>query len=146
MRGERFQVLGFSLAETYAAMSRDPSSKIGCVILDGSGSVRTGGFNGIVRGVEDVEERMTVRPEKYLWMEHAERNAIYNAARIGIPLDGCVAFVTGLPPCARCARAIIQVGIRTVYYKGVLIPEHWIDDMLVASVMLEEAGVERIRC
>ena len=145
MKVERYRRLGFTLAKTYAAMSKDPSSRIGAVIMDVNGSVRSGGFNGVCRGVADDMERMAVRPEKYLWMEHAERNAIFNAARIGTPLDKCVMFVTGLPPCARCARAIIQVGIVCVYYQsGLLIPERWQDNMLVAVVMLEEAGVERI--
>jgi len=144
MNHSRRLTLGMRMAYTYSDMSRDPSSKIGAVIMDANGSIRSGGFNGICRGVVDDVERMTVRPEKYLWMEHAERNAIYNAARIGTPLEGCVMFITGLPPCARCARAIIQVGITHVYYAaGGLIPERWQDDMLVAAVMLEEAGIKR---
>ena len=42
-------------------------------------------------------------------MEHAERNCIYNAARVGTPLDGCIFYVTGIP-CLDCARAIYQIG------------------------------------
>jgi dCMP deaminase len=146
MKHDRMVEMGMKLADAYASMSRDPSSQVGCAILDTEGRFRSGGFNGIPRGVEDLTERMTIRPEKYLWMEHAERNAIFNAAGMGGPgLAGCFAFVTGLPPCARCARAMIQCGIRRVYYKaGVLVPDRWIDDMLAATVMLEEAGVMRL--
>lgn len=50
----------------------------------------------------------------YVWTEHAERNLIYNAARVGTPLDGCILVVTPLFRCVECARAIVQAGFIAV--------------------------------
>ena len=56
-----------------------------------------------------------MRPEKYKWIEHAERNAVYNAARMGAALAGCTAYLNWEPsPCSDCCRAFIQAGITTV--------------------------------
>lgn len=72
------------------------------------------------RHVPDVLNDRWERPQKYKYVEHAERNAVYNAARMGIPLKGCTAYVT-LAPCADCTRALIQSGIVEVY--GPAFPE-----------------------
>jgi dCMP deaminase len=130
-----------ALAKVYAARSKDESSKIGCVIVGPYREQRAGGYNGIVRDVKDDVPERHVRPAKYLWFEHAERNAIFNAARIGISTDGCVIYVCGLPPCANCARAIVQSGIVEVIVESFDVPERWKEDMDVSKLMLSEAGV-----
>lgn len=101
-----------ALAEHIAGWSKDPSTKVGCVIVGPDKEVRAQGYNGFPRGVYETPERL-VRPTKYLFTEHAERNAIYNAARVGTTTAGCTAYST-LCPCMDCARAIIQSGITTV--------------------------------
>jgi dCMP deaminase len=90
-----------------------------------------------------VEERHN-RPEKYLWTEHAERNAIYNAVRRGVPLLGSTIYTT-LFPCCECARAIVQSGIAYV----VSVEPDWTDDHRKATTrfdvsrqIFEEAGVD----
>ncbi len=66
-----------------ASRSKDPNTQIGCVIVGPAHEIRSTGYNSFPRGIrDDVPERLG-RPAKYLWMEHAERNAIYNAARAG---------------------------------------------------------------
>lgn len=96
-----------------AAKSKDKSRKIGCIIVGPENEIRTTGYNNMPRGCDDTVELRHTRPEKYLWFEHAERNAIYNAARHGASLKGCKAYVN-LPPCMDCARGLVQVGITTV--------------------------------
>ena len=59
----------------------------------------------------DGERRQ--RPEKYLWTEHAERNAFYNAARIGVSLKNGTLYVNRVP-CPDCARGVVQAGISQV--------------------------------
>ena len=84
---------------------------------------------------------MSNRELKYPLICHAEENAIMHAARIGVSLKGSTAYVTW-PPCSRCARSLIQAGIReVVYYGDVEIPERWVDDFNVSSSMFAEAGV-----
>jgi dCMP deaminase len=110
--------------------SKDDSTKVGCVIVSEDHSVLATGYNGFPRGVQETEEvyldeknpelssvrliseRWHKRPQKYEWVEHAERNAIYNAAREGMALKGSTAYLNWEPaPCAECARALIQAGI-----------------------------------
>lgn len=98
------------MAHETASWSKDSSSKVGCIIVNDDGLVVSMGYNGIPRGIDDNIPERHERPNKYLWFEHAERNAIYQA--IG-SLKGCSLFVTHVP-CADCARAIVQTGINSV--------------------------------
>ena len=99
--------------------SKDKNTHIGAVIIGPDNELRSTGYNGFVRGLnDDVEERQE-SPEKYYWMEHAEKNAIFNAARVGIPLKGCRMYTNGVP-CMECARGIVQSGIEEV-----IVDEAW---------------------
>jgi dCMP deaminase len=96
--------------------SRDGHTHMGSVIVDADNVLVSTGYNSLPRGIEiDREERRLQREggEKYFWIEHAERNAIYNAARRGTTLKGCRLYVPWAP-CCDCARAIIQCGIAEV--------------------------------
>lgn len=102
-----------AVCRAVAARSKDPTTQIGCIIIGPAHEIRTTGYNSFPRNIkDDVPERL-LRPEKYFWFEHAERNAIYNAARAGTPLEGCTAYVEVMP-CMDCARAIVQAGISKV--------------------------------
>jgi len=137
----------FNMTEVVASKSKDRSTKVGTVIVGPSNEVRTVGYNGFARGVnDDIGERHSrVNGVKYLWTEHAERNAIFNAAKVGIPLEGCRIYVN-LFPCSRCARAIIQSGIVEVIIdernKTEECNERWKDDMKCSMQMLKEARVK----
>jgi len=101
-----------TMAYLVASRSTDESTHAGAVIVRKDNSIVSTGYNGPVRGM-DIEDVPQTRPEKYFYMEHAERNAIFAAARNEGGLDGCRLYVNFLP-CADCARAIIQVGITEV--------------------------------
>lgn len=101
------------MATLVASKSKDRSTKVGCVIVGPNNEVRSTGYNGFCRGVDDDNDDRHERPEKYLWTEHAERNAIFNAARNGIRMEDCTAYTT-MFPCADCARSFIQSGIRRI--------------------------------
>lgn len=132
--------------------SKDTSTKVGCVIVDEQNSIRSTGFNGLPRGVNDSVASRFERPEKYMWTEHSERNAIFNAARIGVSLEGCKIY-QGWIPCCDCARGIIQAGIKEVIIDGRNFQEtdkywneRWKDSMNVSRQMLKEAGVKLTVC
>lgn len=136
----------FSLAELTSKKSKDRSTKCGAVIVGPDNEVRSLGYNGFPRGVDDDVEERHQRPDKYLWTEHAERNAIYNAARAGICLKGCALYLQW-QPCSDCARAIIQSGITKVYclYREKTVADPvWQKTLAVGQLMLLEAGVEYI--
>ncbi len=98
------------LARHIGQWSKDRSFGVGCVIVGPDREIRSTGYNGFPREVDDNVEERHERPAKYAWTEHAERNAIYNAARMGTALKGCTMYVPWYP-CMDCARAIIQSGI-----------------------------------
>lgn len=129
------------LAKHISDWSKDPSTKVGCVVVGEDREVRSTGFNGFPRGIEDTVERLNNREMKYPMICHAEENAIMHAARIGISLKGCTAYVTW-PPCSRCARSLIQAGIlEVVYPDDSEIPERWQEDFEIATSMFNESGV-----
>ncbi len=102
-----------ALSDMVAGWSKDTSTHVGCVIVGSDNAIRSVGYNGFPRGVnDDIDERYE-RPLKYWWTEHAERNAIYNSSRMGLSLQGCTMYLNGNHgfPCTDCARAIIQCGI-----------------------------------
>jgi dCMP deaminase len=102
-----------NICRVVASRSKDPNTQVGCVVVGPAHEIRTTGYNSFPRGIrDDVPERLG-RPAKYLWIEHAERNAICNAARTGTPLEACTIYVD-IMPCMDCARAIVQAGISAV--------------------------------
>jgi len=132
------------LARHIAQWSKDPSTKVGCVVVGPDREIRSTGFNGFPRGIQDSVERLHDRERKYPLVCHAEENAIMHAARIGVALKGCVAYVTW-PPCTRCARSLVQAGISEIAYPaGLDIPERWQEDFGISNLMLTEAGL-RVR-
>ena len=129
------------LATHISEWSKDPSTQVGCVVVGPDREIRSTGFNGLPRGIEDNDERLNDREVKYPLICHAEENAIMHAARIGMSLKGCTAYVTW-PPCTRCARSLIQAGISSVVYpEDTSIPERWMADFNLSLNMLKEAGI-----
>lgn len=130
-----------ALARHIAQWSKDPSTQVGCVVVGPDREIRSTGFNGFPRGIGDTIERLGDRAKKYPLICHAEENACMHAARIGVSLKGCSAYVTW-PPCTRCARSLVQAGVQLVLFPaGLDIPERWREDFEMSMGMLEEAGV-----
>lgn len=129
------------LAKHIAQWSKDPSTQVGCVVVGPDREIRSTGFNGFPRGIEDTAERLSDRNLKYPLICHAEENAIMHAARIGVSLRDCIAYATW-PPCTRCARSLVQAGVREIVYPANLeIPERWLEDFNMSMTLLKEAGI-----
>ena len=131
------------LAHHIAGWSKERGRRVGSVIVGPDKEVRSTGFNGLPRGVrDDLEERHSrENGAKYLWSSHAERNAIYNAARIGMSLKGCTIYVPWFP-CVDCAKAIIQSGIsELVAYEPDYHDPKWGSEFGLVTEMLDEAKV-----
>jgi dCMP deaminase len=92
--------------------------------------------------VDDSQVDRHQRPAKYDWTEHAERNAIYNAARTGIALEGAIMYLPWFP-CAACARAIVQAGLRMlVAIQPTGDDPQWGEQFEVSKLLLREGGVK----
>jgi dCMP deaminase len=109
-----------AVAQAVALRSKDRGRKVGAIIVGKGNVILSTGFNGFPRGIRETEER-AADDEKLFWVTHAETNAIFNAARSGVSLEGATLYVTTYP-CPGCAQAIVQAGIRRVFTYGA---EYW---------------------
>jgi dCMP deaminase len=103
-----------NLAKEISTWSKDPSTKVGAVVIGKDGQVLSQGYNGFPRGIADSKKRFENKQIKYELVVHAEMNSIYNASLTGVSLKGATLYVYGLPICNECAKGIIQVGIKRV--------------------------------
>ena len=141
MLNKKWDLRFIELAKHISGWSKDPSTKVGCVVVGEDREIRSTGFNGFPRGIDDNPERLTNRETKYPLICHAEENAIMHAARIGVSLKGSTAYVTW-PPCSRCARSLIQAGVKEVVYSlEVEVPDRWQEDFKISTEMMQEAGL-----
>ncbi len=134
------------IAYTVAMKSKDRSTSVGCIIVGPDNEIRTTGYNNFVRGWDDNDERNHERPYKYTIIEHSERNAVYNAARIGAQLKDCTMYTTWFP-CADCARGIVQSGIKKVVYhreNPLNNNSNWLESQKTGELILKSNGVEII--
>lgn len=135
---ERF----LQMAHLVASWSKDPSTRVGCVLVDDQRLVRGLGYNGFPRGVDDSHERLHNREIKYLFVQHAEPNAITNASG---QTAGCTAYVTH-HPCAQCTGLLIQAGIRCIVTHPPIggLADRYQESFDASRTMMKEAGVELI--
>lgn len=127
------------LAHHVAAWSKDPSTKVGAVIVKPDKTIVSVGYNGFPRGVDDDPSRYDNRDMKYKFVVHAEANAILNA---NSPVKGCILYVTH-QPCCECAKLIIQSGIKDVvtHQANDAMRNRFLESFQAAELMFKEAGV-----
>lgn len=131
-----------SLAAAVATKSKDPSTKVGAVIVCPQNRVVSTGWNGFARGCDDSPEIYADRAKKYSRTVHAEANAILFAQR---NLAHHRLYCT-MAPCDRCAALIVQSGIACVISPPLPADasERWAGAVVEANAMFREAGVLRV--
>lgn len=127
------------LADTVAVWSKDPSTKVGAVIVRPDRTIVSLGYNGFPRGVADDKERYDDRALKYNLVVHAEANAILSSRE---PLQG-YSLITTLPPCAECTKLIIQSGVVYIasYAPPADVHQRYKASYDASQMMLREANV-----
>lgn len=125
------------VAKLAAKRSRDENTQVGaCIVRDKK--ILSTGYNGMPRTCDDCNlptgREGAFLETKYPYVVHAELNAILNAPTTN--LTDATLYVT-LFPCCECAKAILQSGIKTVYYAEDKHPE---DDIYVAAKKMFEAS------
>ncbi len=126
-----------------ASKSEDPRCHIGAVIVSENNELISIGYNGLPRGVRHTRDK-NIKPGKFYFFEHAERNAIYNALRNNISTINSKIYTNGIP-CADCARAIIQTGIKLVIIDidwPTTNSEYWKNHFTATKILFGETGVE----
>lgn len=128
------------IAHEVCTWSKDPSTKCGCVLVKDRRVIATG-YNGFPANISDTFERYNNREFKLAVVVHAEKNALFNAAKNGSTTEGCTAYITW-PPCCQCASALIQAGVTLVVCPNPnTAPTRWVENFLLANELLFEAGV-----
>lgn len=137
------------LKEAYrtAQHSPDPSTQVGCVIVNPLMGVIARGCNDLPKGIIQSKDKLEGM-NKSIYVEHAERNAIYRCSQSVLSSTGCHAYVT-LAPCMDCARALIQSGITQVVSHKEMLDKYTVDSEKLKHIeygarLLAEAGIRNI--
>jgi len=103
------------IVETIAEKGTCDRAKVGCIIIKDNYIISTG-YNGASRGCSHCDDDGHLMIDFHcIRTIHAELNAIINAAKNGININDCEMICTH-KPCFRCMQALINSGIKTVYY------------------------------
>ena len=145
MNTDKWDIRFLELAKHVAQWSKDPSTKVGAVLISSEGREFVG-YNGFPKGVLDSEERLNNREVKYKLVVHAEVNAILKA---GDKARGGTLYVWpsfSLPPiCNECCKVAIQAGVKEIV--GYLPNENdervqrWKASIYISEEMCNEAGI-----
>ena len=134
------------IAYLIAQKSKDSSTKIGSVLVRDR-SILSAGFNGLPIGCNDNIKERHLKPHKYHFYEHSERNCLYLAARHGTNTSNSTLFTLS-PPCSDCGRGLIQSGVKElVFHKqhfdmfSIENPK-WRESCDISFVMLQESGIK----
>ncbi len=127
-------------AKEIAEWSKDPSTKVGAIIVRDLQILSTG-YNGFPRNMSDTSELLENRDEKLLRTVHAEANAVAQAALNGVSLRNSTVYIWPLLPCSACATLLAQAGIVRIVSSKDPMPSRWGRSMEIAAEILEEVGV-----
>lgn len=126
-------------AKHFSKWSKDPSTRVGAVIVDHQRRIVGIGYNGFPRGVHDHVGRYQHREVKYQYVVHAEVNAILNA---NSSVEGCTIYTYPMTTCNECAKLVIQSGIsHVVSIQDWNVEERWQKSFEITKTMYAESGI-----
>jgi len=137
MKSTKWDERFLDLAKLCGSWSKDPSTQVGAVIVDGNNRIVSIGFNGFPQGIEDSEERLIDRETKYDIIVHAEANALMFANK---SVEGCTLYTWPFQPCSRCAGLIIQSGINRVV-SVIHSDKRWKKNFEISSNLFKESNI-----
>jgi dCMP deaminase len=148
---EWWDVWFLELAKYVSTASKDPSTKVGAVLVNPETKIVVGlGYNGFPRGIADTNERLNNRELKYKMVVHAEVNACLMA---GERAKGATLYVypsfMSPPICNECVKVAVQAGVKEIV--GYEVDEsklderqlRWKESILLSRSMWDEAGLTR---
>lgn len=125
------------IAKISSQRSKDPNTQVGAVVVGQNNKIIGTGYNGMPRGCSDDIFPWT-RPDKHLYVCHAELNAILNANNFNM-LEGSTLYST-LFPCNECSKIILQMGIKKVVYLEDKYAER--DEFKASKIMFDAANIK----
>jgi dCMP deaminase len=115
------------IAEIVATRSTCDRAEVGCLIVNDDHRIVSSGYNGSISGNDHCDDvGHTIRDGHCIATIHAEINALVYCAKEGIAVKNCTVYVTHFP-CLNCTKALIQAGIKQIYYKN----DYRIDDYAI---------------
>lgn len=137
-------------AKEIAQRSKDPSTKVGSVIIDGfiaenlhqdelERAIVAQGYNGLPRGMKREQEILNDREKKYRHIIHAEENAVLFAG--GKNVQGKTIYTYPIPPCIKCTSILLQCRIGRVVTVSNTNPR-WESECLNSKELFDEFGIE----
>lgn len=137
---EKWDLRFLTLAKNISQWSKDPSTKVGAIIVDTDRRIISTGYNGLPQKFSDYDTILNDRDLKYEYIIHAEINAlIFSKSSI----DGYTLFTYPFLPCSRCSSIFVQAGIaRVVSPKNNI--DRWEKNLSLTRNILKEAGVEYV--
>ena len=132
---DKWDLRMLELAKHISSWSKDPSTKVGCVIVDSRKRIMGTGYNGLPMGVWD--HNLDDREYKYARTVHAEMNALLFMHPS--PLYALTMYIWPMPPCSRCAGPIIQAEIVRVVSPPA--GERWAESCRIGMDMFNDAGI-----
>ena len=145
---ERFMKMTYTIAEWSSCYRKGRS--IGCVIVRDK-RIMTTGYNGAPAGIRTCREKGECLRDKLgiasgtrmetCYAVHAEQNAIVQAAKLGVSIEGATLYCTH-QPCSMCCKMIINSGIRRVVYREGYPDPFTLELFDEAGVLLEKYEAE----
>lgn len=129
------------MAKHVSLKSKDPSSQVGCVVVDPENQPLSWGYNGFARGVPDLPELLNNREVKLRLTLHAELNAVLFSDK---SLRGATVYVYPMSPCSQCAAVLVQKGVARVVAPAPTEAqvERWGEDWVLAKFQFDKAGIQ----
>lgn len=128
------------ITELVASRSTCDRAWVGCLLVNDDNRIVSSGYNGSVSGNAHCDEiGHTMREGHCIATIHAEINALLYCAKEGISVKNCTAYVTHFP-CLNCTKALIQAGIKYIYYKN----DYRVDEYAVEILNKNKVGFEKI--
>ena len=141
---ERWDARFLELSKHVSTWSKDPSSKVGAVLIRDSNLVAMTAFNGFPNAILD-DERLENRDIKYQIIVHAEENLIANSSKSGVSTLNAKVAVS-MFPCSRCARLLISAGIKEIITQlptGEFL-DRWEVEIELSKKLIKEAGIKLV--
>lgn len=138
-REKKWDYRFLELADHVSQWSKDPSTKVGAVVVDPYNRILGMGYNGLPMHVKDEDIRYNDRNLKYKMIVHAEANAILHS---NFDLTGSSLYCTHMC-CSNCTGLIIQSGISTVvcYAPDKQFYDRYKESINISEVMMKEASI-----
>lgn len=140
----KWDIRFLDLAKHIATWSKDPTTKVGAVIVNNDRRIMGTGYNGFPPPVIDDEAALHNRERKLALTVHAEMNAILNARNVDLRSAYGI-YVSAPFVCAECAKHIVAAGLKRVVVDGAPVPERWAESDRLARDIFAAGGTVFLR-